>query len=313
MVLQSVPSGILVVGPEGRIRSANPAARTTLGTVEGRLLAEVLPGLASDASTQDVTAGGEERILVCSQSPLGSSGASVVVFEDVTHLRQVEAEMDREERLAGVGRIAAAIAHEIRNPLASLSGAIQLIAEERPGPLADIATTEIRRLNDLVGDFLDTARPEAVSPRPTDVDAVVREVVTAFGADPRYRATVRVEVTCGIPDPVEADPDRLRQMIWNLLLNAAQAMPGGGTIHVATVVDDEDVRLSVEDGGVGMTEDDRARLFDPFYTTRRGGTGLGLANVARFMRAHGGRVEVQSEPGRGSTFTLVFPRRRPAT
>ncbi len=313
LVLQSVPSGILVVGAEGRIRSANPAARDILGPVEGRDLAEVMPDLAPEASTQDVTLGTESRILVCSQSPLGSAGASVVVFEDVTHLREVEAEAEREERLAGVGRIAAAIAHEIRNPLASLSGAIQLLAEERPGPLVDIATTEIRRLNDLVGDFLDTARPEALAPRPTDVDAIVREVVAAFGADPRYRGTVRVAVSGAVADPLVADPDRLRQMIWNLLLNAAQAMPRGGTVRVATSVDGDHVLVTVEDEGVGMSEADRARLFDPFFTTRRGGTGLGLANVARFMRAHGGRVDVRSEPGQGSAFTLVFPRRPPAT
>ncbi|MBN1335995.1 MAG: PAS domain-containing protein [Deltaproteobacteria bacterium] len=311
LVLQSVASGILVVGSEGRIRSANPAAEAILGSVVGCDLADVMPGLAPEAATQDLAVGSDPRILVCSQSPLGEAGASVVVFEDVTHLREVEAEAEREERLAGVGRIAAAIAHEIRNPLASLSGAIQLLAEDRPGPLVDIATSEVRRLNDLVGDFLDLARPEVISPRSVDADALVREVARDFGADPRYRDSVRVEVAGGIPHPIVADPDRLQQMVWNLLLNAAQAMPRGGPVRLVTALDDGLVHISVQDEGMGMSESDRARLFDPFFTTRRGGTGLGLANVDRLMRAHGGRVDVRSEPGRGSCFTLVFPRQPP--
>jgi len=320
LIVQSVLSGILTVDGQSIIRSANPAALARLGTCEGRPLGAILPTLKRYTDGQEITLQGPEEplILLCYRSPLGMSGGEVVVFEDVTALRRYEAVRKREERLAGVGRIAAGMAHEIRNPLASLSGAIQLLKDEQAGPLLDIALREVLRLNDLVGEFLNSARPIELRFGPVSVTAIVDEVVEAFSRDPRYGELVDIVVAEDEASAGEAelDGDRLRQMLWNLLLNAAQAMPEGGIIHLGVVFDERRFQLEVRDEGTGIPEDELSRVFDPFYTTRQGGTGLGLANVDRLARAHGGTVGVRSRVGGGTTFVLDFPRsqsRGPAT
>jgi two-component system sensor histidine kinase PilS (NtrC family) len=313
LIVQSVLSGILTVDDGGTIRSANPAALARLGTCEGRPLTAVLPGLKRYSDGQEITIRGHEEplTLLCYRSPMGMMGGEVVVFEDVTELRRYEGERKREERLAGVGRIAAGIAHEIRNPLASLSGAIQLLKDEQEGPLLDIAQREVLRLNDLVGEFLESARPIELRLEPVSVPAIVDDVVAAFGQDPRYGE--QVDIVVAEEDEgwgeVELDGDRVRQVLWNLLLNAAQAMPEGGTIHLEVRNLEQRVIVSVRDEGTGISEEEIGRVFDPFYTTRQGGTGLGLANVDRLVRAHGGAVNVRSTLGAGTTFSLDFPRR----
>jgi two-component system, NtrC family, sensor histidine kinase PilS len=314
LIVQSVLSGILTADVQGVIRSANPAALARLGTCEGRPLTAVMPGLKRYSDGQEITIRGPEEplTLLCYRSPLGMSGGEVVVFEDVTELRRYEGERKREERLAGVGRLAAGIAHEIRNPLASLSGAIQLLKDEEEGPLLDIAQREVLRLNDLVGEFLNSARPIELRLQPVSVSAIVDEVVAAFGKDPRYGEQVDIVVAeeddeeGGGTD--ELDADRVHQVLWNLLLNAAQAMPEGGTIHVGLHHTERRVTVEVRDEGTGISEEELGKVFDPFYTTRQGGTGLGLANVDRLVRAHGGTVGVRSRVGGGTTFILDFPR-----
>ncbi len=314
LIVQSVLSGILTVDEKNVIRSANPAALARLGTCEGRPLGAVMPGLRRYSDGQEITIRGprEHLTLLCYRSPLGMLGGEVVVFEDVTELRRYEAQRKREERLAGIGRLAAGIAHEIRNPLASLSGAIQMLKDEHTGPLLDIAQREVLRLNDLVGEFLDSARPIELRPERVSVHAVIEDAVAAFGQDPRYGEQVAIVVDEEGEGEGEADldPDRIRQMLWNLLLNAAQAMPEGGTIHLGVSTGEKRVTIEVRDHGIGINDDELAKVFDPFFTTRQGGTGLGLANVDRLARAHDGEIAVQSRPGEGTTFILDFPRFR---
>ncbi len=315
LIVQSVLSGILTVDDKGWISSANPAALARLGTCEGRPLGAVLPGLKRYTDGQEITLKGPEEplTLLCYRSPLGMSGGEVVVFEDVTELRRYEAVQKREERLAGVGRIAAGIAHEIRNPLASLSGAIQMLRDEHPGPLLEIAQREVLRLNDLVGEFLESARPIELRIEQVSVTSVVDEVVAAFGKDPRFGELVDLVVSSEdeLDARAELDPGRLHQILWNLLLNAAQAMPEGGTIFLEVSATPEAVTLEVRDQGTGISPEELTKVFDPFYTTRQGGTGLGLANVDRLARAHGGSVNVRSTLGTGTTFILAFPRLQP--
>ncbi len=312
LLVQSVLSGILTVDEQGIIQSANPAALARLGTCEGRPLQAVLPGLKRYTDGQELRVNGPDEVLtlLCYRSPLGVSGGEVVVFEDVTRLRRIEAEMKREERLVGIGRIAAAIAHEIRNPLASLSGSIQLLKEEHEGPLVTIALREVLRLNDLVGEFLETARPIEPKLQPTDISEIVAEIATSFAQDPRYGELVALEVDQqGQVGLADLDPGRIRQVLWNLLLNAAQAMPDGGTVSLVVRDTPGALKVQVRDRGTGISHEDLQKVFDPFYTTRQGGTGLGLANVDKLVRAHGGRVEVRSRIGEGTTFELSFPRR----
>jgi two-component system sensor histidine kinase PilS (NtrC family) len=304
-VLNELDTGILITDEDDIIRSANPAGVGILGRVTGQPLSRVLTP-TSDQWEQVYEHEAGVASLICRRSTLGFGGA-VIVVEDVTELRHMEDLVEREERLAAVGRLAAGLAHEIRNPLASLSGSVQLLQEEGATPLHQIVLREVAHLNDLVQDFLDIARPLQLRTALTDVGGIVEDVVTAFAQDQRYQE--RCEVVSDVADLplVAVDGARLRQVIWNLLLNAAQATPAYGRIDVVAACDQDALVIRVQDEGVGISRDKLERIFDPFYTTRTGGTGLGLANVERIVRAHGGTMSVSSSVGRGTCFTLYFP------
>ena len=308
VVLNELETGVLIVDHEGTIQSVNPAAIGLLGLVEGQALDEVL-SVERDQWEQDYLLESRHQRLICRRSALGEGGegGEVVVVEDVTQLRHMEEVVAREERLAAVGRLAAGLAHEIRNPLASLSGSVQLLQDEGASPLHAIVLREVEHLNGLVEDFLDIARPLQLRPEPTDVREILRDIVTAFGQDKRYQEKCEVKLTLADVPKANVDGSRLRQVVWNLMLNAAQATPDYGRIEVSLDQDDSALILRVSDEGVGIARDRLERIFDPFYTTRTGGTGLGLANVERIVRAHGGSVSVSSSEGRGTTFTLWIP------
>jgi two-component system sensor histidine kinase PilS (NtrC family) len=314
LIIQSVPSGILIVDPGGIVKGANPAALNRVGLCEGWAISRVLPGFMLDDGSQElkVDGPGGARVLLCQASPLGDEGGRVIVFEDVTRLREMEEEIEREERLVGVGKIAAAIAHEIRNPLASLSGSIQLLREEAPGPLVDIALREISRLNDLVGDFLSTAGTPTLKKTRAMIGDIARDVATVLQQDPRYKGLIRVEVLAESEPLVLLDVNRFRQILWNLVLNGAQSMPDGGVVSIRFVEEEAAVIVEVSDRGMGIDASDLPKLFHPFYTTRQGGTGLGLATVHRLVRAHEGSIEARSTPGQGTTMRICFPRGLPS-
>jgi two-component system sensor histidine kinase PilS (NtrC family) len=308
-VMDELPAGVLIVDSAGTIRSQNPFASRLLGNVLSQLLEEVLQ-VEEDGWEQVINRPDGLISVRCSRGQL-QGGGQVVLVEDVTHLREMEAAVARDERLAAVGRLAAGLAHEIRNPLASLSGSVQLLRDETGEPLYDIVLREVQRLNDLVEDFLDTARPVRLALAQTDPGTIIGEVAAAFRNDERYKGR-RVVRTQASPLPeVLVDPGRLRQVIWNLLLNGAQATPDYGTISILASLDGDHLVVTVQDDGAGIPQDRLQRIFDPFYTTRTGGTGLGLANVDRIVRAHGGRIAVSSEPGKGTVFRLRFPIKGP--
>jgi two-component system sensor histidine kinase PilS (NtrC family) len=311
LVLDQIDTGVVITDAEGTIRGLNPWARRVLGRIEGKHLSEVLTPQGRSWE-QPFGTGDHTLRLLCGRTALDGGGA-VTVVEDVTRLREMEAVVEREERLSAVGRLAAGLAHEIRNPLASLSGSVQLLKEVNPSPLHDIVLREVTRLNDLVEQFLDSARPVSLDLQPTQADAIVGDVATAFRNDPRFHGRRVVRTRFEKLPLVVLDGARFHQVVWNLLLNAAQATPDYGTIELSATARGTDLVVSVRDDGVGMPPEAVARIFDPFYTTRSGGTGLGLANVDRIVRAHGGRIEVESEPGEGTCFTLVFPIAGPAT
>jgi two-component system sensor histidine kinase PilS (NtrC family) len=304
-VLNELETGILIIDEEGNIRSQNPAGVGILGHVMGQRLDRVLSP-TSQQWEQVYDSGEEVTSLICRRSDLGFGG-SIIVVEDVTELRRMEEVVEREERLAAVGRLAAGLAHEIRNPLASLSGSVQLMQEEGGTPLHQIVLREVEHLNYLVQDFLDTARPLQLRKVPTNVVTIVRDVVTSFSQDPRYQDQCEVKVELAELPNIVLDGSRFRQVLWNLLLNAAQATLDYGRIDVIVGYDDNALVVRVQDEGVGIPRDRLERIFDPFYTTRTGGTGLGLANVERIVRTHGGTMSVSSTVGKGTCFTLYFP------
>ena len=306
VVLNQLDTGILVVDEAGEISAINPAGSRILGPVLGSRLSEVLTPQANLWEQSYLSKDDGPLVLVC-RSKLLERGGTVVVVEDITDWRVMEERVAREERLAAVGRLAAGLAHEIRNPLASLSGAVQMMEAESGDALHGIVLREVDNLNELVQDFLDIARPLQLRVVPTDIGAVVDDVCVAFEQDHRYRAKCEVVSVIDDVPRLAVDANRLRQVIWNLVLNAAQATAEKGTISISLKPWEAGWALEVADEGVGIPIDRIDRIFDPFYTTRSGGTGLGLANVERIVRAHNGEVSVQSKEGEGTCFTLRFP------
>jgi two-component system sensor histidine kinase PilS (NtrC family) len=221
--------------------------------------------------------------------------------------------MRQADRLATVGRMAANIAHEIRNPLASLTGAIEVLtnpltAEDARERLSQIVARESERLNHIIKNFLEYARPAPLSIATFDVAAAVEEVLLLLEhrASPGSLKVIR-EFAPSIPWPV--DPQQFRQILWNLCLNAVEAMPDGGELRVSAAVRGGTLEVAVSDTGDGIGVADLSHVFEPFFSTKPEGTGLGLALVHRIVQDHGGEIDVRSSPGIGTTFTLTLPAR----
>lgn len=327
-IVNSLLSGLLVVDSEGRVSALNPVAAEILETGDsaavGRPAVEIFPELALVVDWQRPgqvirtellhrTSRGETPVGL-TLSPLKSSGdqaAGILIhMQDLTERRLMEASVKQAEKMAALGQMAAAMAHEIRNPLASLSGAVQMLrggssdpAEQR---LMEIVLRETRRLDRLLSDFLAFAQPRPPKFGPCRLDALAEETVAVFGGNLQQGLELKLEMQ---PVEILADADQLRQVLWNLLTNAAEAMSGRGRILVrvhpegangATAV------LEVQDSAPPIAAEIRERIFEPFFTTKEGGTGLGLAIVERVMRAHSGRVELESGE-QGNRFSLFIP------
>ncbi|HET9554177.1 MAG TPA: ATP-binding protein, partial [Anaeromyxobacteraceae bacterium] len=226
-------------------------------------------------------------------------------------LKQAQERLLRQERLAALGELSAVVAHEVRNPLGvifnSLGSIRRLLRPQGDARmLLDIVGEEAERLNRIVGDLLDFARPSLPQLRPEPLDRVVDEAVAAALAGRPGAVEVVREVAPELP-PVPVDARQVRQAVVNLAVNAAQAMPRGGRLTVRLRAEPGAAVLELEDTGAGIPDDVRARIFEPFFTTKATGTGLGLAVVKRIVDGHGGEVGVTSRPGAGTTFTLRFP------
>jgi two-component system sensor histidine kinase PilS (NtrC family) len=320
-ILRSMTSGVLTADPEGRIRVINPAGAAMLGAGPEALVGEradrFLPGIGSQAPPRaegDATRADGSRFPVgFSVSPLSdASGAvlgSLVVFQDLTELNELRAKAERAERLAALGRLSAGLAHEIRNPLGSISGSVEMVREarelaEEDRRLLTIVLGEVERLNDLVTTMLDVGRPRAPELASVDLGALASEVASV--ARKGAQANVGVELP---PEPliVTADPAQIRQVLWNLVKNACQFSPAGAEVRVAVGQEGRRAFLRVKDEGPGIAPEDRAHLFEMFFTKRKHGVGLGLALVRQIVDAHGGEISVETELGRGTTFTVYLP------
>lgn len=232
-------------------------------------------------------------------------------------LEEARERAEQAERMAAMGRLAAGLAHEIRNPLSSIAGSIQLL---RSGPgmtdedreLCEIVLRESARLNDLVTDMLDLSRPRPAAPITLDLVRLVREVVELAGRSGRATTDVTIKLKAPSSVLVRADGGQLRQLIWNLVRNAVQASSADDEVRVEVSVDPhtEHVWLAVKDRGVGLDEEAKQRLFDAFFTTRTQGTGVGLAVVKRIADEHGFTIDVESERGYGATFRVDLGQQR---
>lgn len=335
-VIRGLTSGLVTVGRDGVVLTFNNAAADLIGRAAhdavGRPLADVMPGLAALQETlgdgalkrgevaqavarPDGTR--EQRTLGVSISPLvdsrGQHIGRIVNFQDLTELRRMEQAVQRAERLAAIGRLAAGVAHEIRNPLAAISGSIELLAQTQTGDgarenkeLMSIVLREVERLNGLITQLLEFARPRALQTQRLDVAAELADMLRVFANDKRL-GDAPVELRAEGPVWVEADPAQLKQVMWNLLRNAAEAAPGQ-PIVVESGTADGFARVSVRDRGPGIPAEHRARMFEPFFSTKEGGTGLGLATVHRIVEEHKGAVEIDCPADGGTAVTVRLPR-----
>jgi len=323
-IVQSVTSGLITLDPRGRITFLNRAGEQITGLALARVAGEPaerwfrgFTGEGRDEATF-VTPAGERRLLGYSVFPLhgrgGEQSGSAVIFQDLTELRAMEEAVQRSKRLADLGTVAAGLAHELRNPLASISGCVELLraVEGLSGEdqrIMGIVLRETGRLDALLTRFLEFTRPAPPQRVGADLALVVGETLDVFARDP-VAAGLRVERALS-PAPAHCDPDQLRQVIWNLLANAAQAIREsgqGGTVRVSCgPAPDGGAALSVADDGPGIPPAERARIFTPFFTTKPSGTGLGLAVVQRIVDGHGGSIAVDPAPGQGARFTVRLP------
>ncbi len=328
-IVQSVSSGLLTVDARGRVTFLNRAGeqitglslREVVGRPAERWFSALQPLQARD-ETDFVNARGEKLRLGYTLSPLqgrrGERIGTAITFQDLTAWRAMQHAVEQSERLADLGRVAAGLAHEVRNPLASMSGCIELLKasaslrdEERR--LMDIVLREATRLNQLITRLLEFTRPAPPQREPIDLGRLVGETLEVFTNDP---AAQRVRIERAIDEtPLSCDADQMKQVVWNLLSNAAQAIAGqeddgepAGVIRVSCAPESPgSARFGVADDGPGIAPGDLPKVFVPFFTTKRGGSGLGLAMVQRIVDAHGGVVTVESTPGQGATFTVRIP------
>ncbi len=315
-ILAAMPSGLLTCDVDGRITYVNRAAQQILGldpsSTPGNV-EDLIPGVRTlftgrPRSEVTVTTPAGRRILGLTVSALSAPPAPLlVVFQDLTELRRAEQELRRADRLAELGALSAQLAHEIRNPLAAMRGSAQLLspgADPDTQRLVDILTREADRLGELVTDFLVFARPPAPVLRPCDLDELVRQTVELLSSDP-LASGVSIDVELGGLQ-AEVDPDQVRQVLLNLLRNALAAAGKGGRVRAFFSRVDGQVRVHVWDSGGSIATADLPRIFEPFFSKRAGGTGLGLSTVHSIVRAHGGEIQVSSSPGEGTEFVVGF-------
>ena len=227
-------------------------------------------------------------------------------------LMAMEAHLGRVQNLAQIGEMAAGLAHEIKNPLASLSGAIQILKGEMENNkdnmrLVHIVLRETDRLSSLVNNFLTFARPSAGQTECVNLGEAMAEIVTLFEKDSSVGQRIKLDLNINTDAYIEIDPLQLRQVVWNLLLNGAESIDNGGRIKISVKkLKNEKIMVEVADTGCGMDDQTVKSIFNPFFTTKPNGTGLGLSIVYRILETYDCRMDVQSKPGQGSIFTMYF-------
>jgi two-component system, NtrC family, sensor histidine kinase PilS len=344
-IINSIDSGLIALDDQDRVILCNPSAESLFGIEPSRSLGmsihEILPVVSAYLDRQDASSAlmlrgkvpfvdipferpGQEPLhlrLSLSHLRLGSNPnqGHILVFQDMTTTKKIEQEMKKVEGLALIGELAAGIAHEIRNPMASISGSIQLIRGRLDDDginsrLMEIVLREINRLNRLVNDFLLFARPKKIKLRPFDLNELIMESLELFENSQHWDERVHVSTRISNGTTFVSDPELVKQVLWNLFINAFEAMPDGGSMQVLTRKENGGadfqqmaVRIEVRDTGKGFDDSVMPHLFTPFWTTKEQGSGLGLAIVKRVVDTLHGRVFGENHPEGGAQVTILLP------
>jgi len=338
-IFNAIHEGIVVLDDHGRITYANRAAEELLGFdaenaagdpiarylsgIDWPLLLQLDEGEWSRVMSREIEISyPRRRFLQFYLVPLGvvdsTEGGAVLILRDVTRERERANQELESERLRAITLLSGSLAHEIGNPLNSLNIHLQLLRREihdlppeerqRLEDLVRVAGDEVARLDSIISQFLRAVRPAPPKLEPTDLRALLEDTIEFMKPEISNRDVI---VHLDAPDDLpaaSADRVQMRQAFFNIIKNAIQAMPGGGVLKVSLAPTERFVAVSFRDTGSGIDPENIGRVFEPYHTTRAGGSGLGLMIVQRVLRDHGGEIEIHSEPGRGTTVTLFVPR-----
>jgi len=340
-IIESVDSGILTIDLNGNIKSFNKGAEEITGFLRfeiiNKKLDDVFPVLSSvlNKKNQWKQGGrfevvGAGKILGCSVTPLVDTNrkkvGNTLIFQDLTVIKEMERKIEKNKRLAFVGEMAASLAHEIRNPLASISGPIQMLSkdlrlDETDRKLMQIILRGKDRLDGFVKEFLLLARPKQSERKDIDVKAIIDDVLESLRFSPEWRKNIEVIKNLCNQTSIYGNKAEIRQVIWNMISNAVQAMPEGGKLKIETTPipplvkggkgrfpdTKEYLEIRISDNGCGIKEKNQDKVFEPFYTTKKNGTGLGLAIVNRIVENHMGKIKIKSKPGKGTDCIVLLP------
>lgn len=334
-LVENMPIGLVAINDQQKVASFNHVAELILGLSAEKLIGKDARGALPIELLQQIDPLGDgggliEKEVECTlkegkRIPLEVSAQSlhdgdgrffghVLLFKDLSEIQALRREIARNQRLASVGRLAAGVAHEIRNPLSSIKGLATYFKERYQEKLddqqiANIMIEEVDRLNRVVGQLLDFARPIKVSRKSTPMKKLIEDSLKLVE---RQASEKNIKIETHLPsqmDPIFVDSDRLNQVLLNLYLNAIDSMDEGGRLAVRITNSDlkHNTEIKVIDNGTGISQERLSHIFDPYFTTKATGTGLGLAIVHNIVEAHGGKVSVESTPGKGTTFTILLP------
>lgn len=332
-IVANLPVGIVVVGDEGRILYINTVARRLLNIIDkpNRLVSAttILPksilDLHAEINEQHPVAEREISLDMGAANPIPVTASVtdvinddrqtlgfMVVLKDLSELRHLQKEIQRREKLAAVGNLAAGIAHEVRNPLSSIKGyaaflGSQFDADSDQRRAAETMSEEVDRVNRVISELLEFARPSDLKQKPTKFRDLIDHCVKIVAHEAEFAGiSIDTQVQTDMP-AVLMDPDRMTQVLLNLLINAIQAMDKGGRLDVGARMSGSQVILDVSDTGPGIPDEDLAHVFNPYFTRKKNGTGLGLAIVVKIVENHGGSVGIQNRVGQGSIVTVSLP------
>jgi len=323
LIVDNISSGIITTKPNGDIFSINESAKKIIGEKSNINNINKIFSINQNINGKmgriedTITIGEDKKIIELIYSPLktgdGESKGNIYLIQDLTKQKRLEYAVRQQDKLAAVGQLAAGIAHEIRNPLASISGSVQLLQSTSSDPenlqLFNIIIREIDRLNGLITEFLEFVKPDIVNEEPMDLNYLIDELVKMLKFNKTVRQDVSIDLQLNSERTIHGDSPKLKQALLNITLNAMQAMSDVevAKLSIKTYDENDKVVLSITDTGIGIKPETLNKIFEPFHTTKPKGTGLGLAITHKILENHQAEVFVESELGKGTQFTISFP------